>query len=51
MDQDLAQVTVASLLIPDSLASPPVECCFGSSPIQAANSRPFMEGRSVSTAL
>jgi hypothetical protein len=41
MHQDLAQVCFAGLLMPIKRALPPVEYCLGTSPSQAANSRPF----------
>src|SRR6478609_5134651 len=36
----LASATAACLLIPPSLSLPPLECCFGTSPIQAEKSLP-----------
>lgn len=41
MDQLGSQVFVASLVDPRFLVFPPVECCCGVSPSQAARSRPF----------
>ena len=41
MNQDLAQLAVARLLMPNSFALPPVEYCRGTMPSQAANSRPL----------
>jgi hypothetical protein len=35
------------LLIPSSFCLSPMECSRGTTPIQAANSRPFAEGRSI----
>ena len=41
VDQDLAQKTFPRLLMPNSLALPPVEYCRGMMPSEAANCRPY----------
>jgi len=41
VDQDLTQIAVAGFLIPQSLASPSVDCCLDTSPSRDYNSRPL----------
>ena len=38
--EQAAQIAIACLLILPSLSLPPLECCFGTSPIQAEKFRP-----------
>ena len=45
MNEQRAQIESPRLLIPSSRARPPLDCCLGTSPSQAANWRPFLKQR------